>query len=475
MTMRMLRLIPVFVVAPVLAQPTLADGQTVYRAGLVQSILDTAHQRWEFDGAAPQASTSKLVLSSSGLPRDRGGALSYSPDFGAATQYITIADNAALDVGDSDYMACAFMVADALPTPAFVPISKSDWGVQWEWNVGIPDSGDISGGYRTDTGASASTGTVPSAILIGYKRHYCLAFDVSELKAGISTGNSAVGFGSAASSGTVGATSTADVILGIRGDFDSTWRLDGRLSGFSIYKAADDLPFTSLSQADYNSGAGTNCDTLTDEQNDYLVGFWELGETTGNYVSCVGALVGVPSGVRPGKGIPVIGLGDSEAGIYFNGSSYYYGSFATLGYTGDQSVCVWLMPTASAAGYVVGKSDATDGWELTLNASRVPTITVYGGAGSVGSASGAALTLNTWGHVCATIDDGTQAIVYVDGVAGTPGALSGPITVSSTDFRIGSDTSVFYTGVMDQLVLWQKDIGSAGVAEVNNGGAGRFQ
>jgi hypothetical protein len=126
--------------------------------------------------------------------------------------------------------------------------------------------------------------------------------------------------------------------------------------------------------------------------------------------------------------------------------------------------------------YPISRLSGNNGWYFYVpSVNQYPTIRTYNGTSQDGeSVKTTALDANTWYHICWTIDDTVALTVYLDGVAGTTDTSFGPITALG-DLNIGRAWFAdFFDGAIDQVTIWDYDIGADGVLEAYNGGIGRF-
>jgi len=140
--------------------------------------------------------------------------------------------------------------------------------------------------------------------------------------------------------------------------------------------------------------------------------------------------------------------------------------------THPMSVGCWVNPDAISGWHNIVEMDKTDpaskvgGWKLGFNATKNVVWTTYG---VKDFADTAVVDVGKWTHIVATWN-GAQAIVYINGKAGTPIAGGGVINVKDVaqfpSLDIGwrrSSAASFITGSVDDLFVYnrllaQKDV-----------------
>lgn len=158
--------------------------------------------------------------------------------------------------------------------------------------------------------------------------------------------------------------------------------------------------------------------------------------------------------------------GEIDGGAGFNGSGNYIdaGNSSSVQITGNGiTLSAWLKPTnANGNGYerLIVKEMPSNGdpyvsYALyrTSGTSSVDIGVATGGAGSLSSVEGGALSAGAWTYVVGTYD-GSNLRLYVNGSQVSTGAKTGNISGTSRDLIIGGDTEInseFFNGVMDEI------------------------
>ncbi|MFY0608690.1 MAG: hypothetical protein JXR10_18390, partial [Cyclobacteriaceae bacterium] len=142
--------------------------------------------------------------------------------------------------------------------------------------------------------------------------------------------------------------------------------------------------------------------------------------------------------------------------LYFNGSqqiiaSDVYGAFTQL------SAEAWINPssTQTGEGQIVSQSTGgvASGWELRREGTTIRF--TFRSSNGIQYSGTNTITQNIWQHVAGTWD-GSQIIVYVNGVAGTPASTSGQINDHSFRLMIGDHdgSARKFIGSIDEVRVW---------------------
>jgi len=156
----------------------------------------------------------------------------------------------------------------------------------------------------------------------------------------------------------------------------------------------------------------------------------------------------------------------------FAGNSASYISVpnsSSLNLTGSFSIEVWINPsiTGGAGKGIVSKGGSFGTsliYALRLTSGRVVLAT--NGAPRLTSRSSTTLTNNKWTHIAATYNASLGVFkIYLNGSLDTSSTIAGAAPASNTDsLYVGlSGASTPYSGQMDELRLWNKELSSAEV------------
>ncbi len=195
-----------------------------------------------------------------------------------------------------------------------------------------------------------------------------------------------------------------------------------------------------------------------------LVGWWKLDEGTGTTASDSSG----QGNHATFQGAPAWVPGNLGMALRFNGTSDYLAApgSPSLDINGDKlSITAWINGTAwtGSARHIVRKvSDTSMGVTYFL---RIQPDTVHGEVatanGSVVAQGTTVLPLNQWVHV-ALIYDGAQVNVYVNGKADATVNLTGPITLSTQELRIGrGDPGGYFQGMIDDIRVYNHALTAA--------------
>jgi len=208
------------------------------------------------------------------------------------------------------------------------------------------------------------------------------------------------------------------------------------------------------------------------------VGYWRLGEPSGNRAFNEGSLgsaadgayngdtiLGEPGGA-PGSTTP----GTENTSVTFDGAGDYVQATGYKGITGTdpRTVSAWIKTTDDGNGPIVswGQNQAGKKWNFRVQDSNGPAGTIrveVNGGYQVGTTN---IADGEWHHVAATWeDDGVNTNVndvrlWVDGALEGVGASQGQAinTASNTDVRIGRGipTGNYFDGGIDEVAIFDR-------------------
>jgi hypothetical protein len=180
-------------------------------------------------------------------------------------------------------------------------------------------------------------------------------------------------------------------------------------------------------------------------------GYWRLGEASGTVAADQLSKHDGTYAYGPTLGQPGALFNDSATSVGFDGTSQYVqaptdGSLNTSTFSFE----VWARPTGGAGyrGVITDRywpAGGATGWNLYLGTSGAWEFWINSGAGMV-SIPGGTSTLNAWHHIVGTFD-GTNARLYVNGVAVASAALSSgyqPNTRGSVEIGQAEPGSGYY-------------------------------
>lgn len=207
-----------------------------------------------------------------------------------------------------------------------------------------------------------------------------------------------------------------------------------------------------------------------------LVSWWRLGETTGTSAAdSKGANTGTYNG---GFTLNAAGAirGDSDGSVTLDGTSGYVsvpsaaglhpasvtveGWFYFTAAQNDQSIISSNTWTAGDIGYVLKRS------QTGSNGPQFGTYKATGAGWTVALDPGSNLSQNAWHHLVGTYD-GSNIILYRDGVAVATTAYTTALGYQNTEFRIGrgydTTTGGYQAGSYDEVAIYNVALTAAQV------------
>ena len=171
----------------------------------------------------------------------------------------------------------------------------------------------------------------------------------------------------------------------------------------------------------------------------------------------------------------------------FSGSNYVDLPLGSLNKTSDFSVSLWVYPTVNNTTIsVISCHDGVRGWRIEYSSGN---LWFWGdGSGSVQLSTGHTIVLNTWTHVLITFKNGVNAKSYINGVLTNTVSLVGKYIVYDnyssyflpilggqryfSPFSAKSAVRSFFTGKLDAIGLWDRELTSDEASAIYNGGSG---
>ena len=121
-----------------------------------------------------------------------------------------------------------------------------------------------------------------------------------------------------------------------------------------------------------------------------------------------------------------------------------------IGFGNNFTIEAWVkVGNTAAPSTVLNKGATSFDYQLGMNTGGFPFVRVGGVVGT----STVAVVQGVWTHLAATWN-GTQVIFYINGVAGTPVALTSTLGSSANEMRIGRGGSDPTSGNIEELRLW---------------------
>ncbi|WP_089354861.1 LamG-like jellyroll fold domain-containing protein [Ekhidna lutea] len=218
---------------------------------------------------------------------------------------------------------------------------------------------------------------------------------------------------------------------------------------------------------DYSGGNDTNRRIVyrKDATDTAAVGGWERLSgllNTSDVVDSVFAF-NVPSGevttavLNPPSSYPLLGTTDPGDALDFDGVDDHVVVDDIFDAIDSLSIEVWINPSSAQGGEGIIVSQSTssvaEGWELRRIGTTIQL--TFRSSNSTQYTASNTLTPDTWQHV-AGVWDGSNIIVYVDGVAGSSAGTAGNIPDNARNLIIGNHdgNARFFQGQIDEVRIW---------------------
>jgi len=145
-------------------------------------------------------------------------------------------------------------------------------------------------------------------------------------------------------------------------------------------------------------------------------------------------------------------------------------SFST---TDAVTVAAWVKINSNGSAFSIARKGATLTPAYSLNrqgASNRFTFYVYLGSWVNSGSSSTPTTVGEWYHI-AGVYNGSEIMIYVNGVMEGSSSYSGPIPTTTDNFYIGGDVgtgSEWFNGLIDEVSLWNKALTQSQIQTVMN-------
>ena len=171
----------------------------------------------------------------------------------------------------------------------------------------------------------------------------------------------------------------------------------------------------------------------------------------------------------------------------FDGSSYVDLPIGTLNKTADFSVALWVYPTVNNTTMaLISCRDGVKGWNIEYVSGN---LWFWAGSGSnIQLQTGHVISLNTWTHILITFKAGVSTKSYINGVLTNTVSLVGKPSVYDNyspyylpllgarryqnPYTVSADQQAFFTGKIDAIGLWDRELTSSEASAIYNGGNG---
>lgn len=282
---------------------------------------------------------------------------------------------------------------------------------------------------------------------------------------------------------------TDPIVIGQHGNQRNMLRLNGMIDELAVFKNYALTP--SDVEYIYNSGNGKKLleyQKVNDNILDNLSGHWKMDEVSGNILDSSG---NNNDFLNSGASYGATGVLDEA--LHFDGASNLNaGNKFNLG-TGNKTFSLWFkVSTQGDNCLLLAKSiyDAQDHCYALYSSSAGEYIRFYivftGNNILDVKTPVAPYEDNNWHHVAVSIDRAGLMSLFIDGKVMSTVDISSKSTEdiqTTNDFLVGAynntsgigahPTYGYFTGDMDDLMMWDRDLSSSEIQEVYNFGAGK--
>ncbi len=323
-------------------------------------------------------------------------------------------------------------------------------------NIGVSCTGGLVGSWNASTYPSSAANTIATSTWV----HVAVSRGPSTTSIYINGQPS--GSGSSGNSINFGTAYIGSV-------FGGTRNFTGIIDDFRIYN-------TNLAASQIASLYSTGVVTKVVANNTGLVGQWSFD--AGKGLKAIDSSGNGNTGTLNGSLAWVSGKHGNA--LSFNSASSQYVSLAsgTIADGSDMTVVAWVKPTAIAQqAFVSNWSAGTSltGFDMSMNTSGKLRC-AYGNGTSTTFFTATTLTLaaNQWNLVACVRNTGSTSVIpYLNGAAGSAMTLTGNATgLSVTGARFGQrgDTGDKYTGLMDDVRIYNRALSLAEIVNLYNSG-----
>jgi hypothetical protein len=445
---------------------TLGNGLVSYWN--LDEASGTRYDRW---------GTSNLTANGTGGVGTGTGKINGSADFESTeSDFLEIADNAALSTGDIDFTISAWVNLESEAVDMDI-VSKYEGGGVQEYRLFYLQSSDVFR-FTIQDAAGATVGAVNSSInpSTGTWYHITVYHDSVNNQVGMiinngtpTTGNTSASPTDTASSFRLGARNTTetsffDGLIDEVGFWKRTLSSDEVTYLYSSGSPKNNLFGTDLTNLAQHGGIKPTAETVVVQENSAstkyttgrpeidgsTLGLWHLDETggTGAYIkdSTSNAYDGTPTG-----GITTVN-GLSDKAKNFSSTNYIsLGNISMVDNLANVTVEAWVRPTDLTA--------STHSRTFTENAVLYvghygAQVSFYMGNGTswlIADTTGGALPINTWSHVV-WVKNGTSYYIYINGKLSKVGS-GAPATLgtSANTNAFGEGSTQPWIGALDEI------------------------
>lgn len=250
----------------------------------------------------------------------------------------------------------------------------------------------------------------------------------------------------------------------------TNYSFQGRLDDVRIYARA----LTSGEATDlYQSSAQTKVNVSQNSRmTNGLVGLWSFNGPDVSGTTAYDRSGQGNNGTLTGGPTPIIGkVGQA---LSFDGSDdrVAAGTDSSLNLTGSFTISTWIYPEGfggGSLGRIVDKGGVTEGYYISLDDSS--NNVKYASQSGAFWSSANSVTLNTW-QLVSVVFDGTNVIIYVNGVSKGTDTIGAPTSSPSNIFTIGnrSTSDRAFDGFIDEVRIYNRALTTAEITDLYNQG-----
>ena len=134
----------------------------------------------------------------------------------------------------------------------------------------------------------------------------------------------------------------------------------------------------------------------------------------------------------------------------------------------------WVNRSSAGSGYLVKKSDASNGYRLWITATGTLQFELLLSGTTKTVTSTTTLPVNQWKHITARYD-GSELRVFIDGaIESATTAVTGTLVATTEPLWIGADTTLL-NGTLDGLSIYSRALSDAEISNLSNNRVGRYE
>jgi hypothetical protein len=386
------------------------------------TLDDTANTTTAIDSSG--SGLNGTMTSMTGAANTATGKVATALNFDGSSDYITVADNNALDL--TQYTLTAWVKSDAGPNGSIMKIvdKENNYSMNWShFNGGPKCEHNDGGGFDTTAGAATHPATGTWYFIV-------CTYDGANIKTYLD--------GTLVSSVASGTPVTSSTVLAIGSYYSGNYKFDGLIDDVRIYNRP--LSATEISDA-YTATSGSYLPSAG------LIHYWAMDDNpaSGTLVDSAGS-----ANCTIANGTPTSVSGPNGNAINFaNGPRAECGVLSDLNGLTTMTVSAWLKRNATSALVSIG-STADQNNQITINFWQNGVLYTGVAKNGNGNYDDVYKTLNdtSWHHIV-MVYDGTQGTdtnrikTYIDGTLATgltyDGARPAAVETQTKQFQIGSN------------------------------------